>query len=587
MVPLMPALAPLCQPPIRVFFGEEYLHYPYNLGFLPYIFGYLDIILTMLAAPITAGMTVELVSQAEPRILPSLKKTARKYLFLLGLYLIITLATAIIFNGFKSIATSSVVREAFNADQWKMTRLAQLSSFCFCLIFIETFSAYTIPAVILEGKRVLSAFKRSIKTAKPLFMTTLILITLPTIINLGMVVGKEKMLPGLMGRFMPEIVWLVMVIELILFLVTEILRITPLTILFLAYQKTEEGDEGGKTVGEAGRLVKKLLTLKSKQQAERAELKDEGISPLGEAYRIVKRWFGLKSKRGTRRKRTTMVCLGLLTVYLLSGCSQDYLAERLAYQANKLYTQIAQSSTKPDSSRFKEAVAAQKRILRQYPNWSGCAQAQMAIGHLYFLEGKYPQARIELAKVSQNYPHLPDLCLQAKFYYGLSYEYQGDWAQALKIYQHLEEVYPYSYVALQIPIHIAQYYEAHQQITEAGKYYEQAIDKYKGIIRQRMHPQLVVAAEDLLTSVYENQKKPYQLIEILEGVIKREPGSLKAANALYKLAGLYETLHQPQRALNEYSRFVQQYPEHEFASIARNKIEALKLTLQGAKIVEK
>jgi hypothetical protein len=279
LAPQLPSLIPLVAPPIRVFFGEQYLHYPYNLVFLPFIFCYADMVLSLLIGPVAAGMTVEMISQAKnnlkPQIFLSLKKTAKKYIFLLGVWLVVFLATFIIFNGVKFIATSSVVKEFFGASDWRMTRLAQLVSFSFCLVLIETFCAYAIPAIMLENKRISGGLKRSFTIAKPLFLVTLILIALPTVFNTGVVLGQEKVLPVLINRTLPEVVWPVMVVGFIFFVFTEMFRVVPLTILFLSQQRAEEANWQEKQArlvevkasGEAYRLTQKLIWLKSKENS--------------------------------------------------------------------------------------------------------------------------------------------------------------------------------------------------------------------------------------------------------------------------------------------------------------------------------
>lgn len=239
----LPLLSPLLTPPIKVFFGEIYLHYPYKLVLLPTIFDYCDLILVLIFAPLITGMTVAMIYQAEeghyPKFGSNFWLAIKKYLILLGLWIIVTgLVFSIFYLGKFLILKfyTEEVAKSIHIPTWRMFWLTQYSCF-FLSLLIETFFAFSIPAVMIENKKILGSVKRSFKISLAMFLPTFILVCVPTIFNAMMVLIKQKMLTQLMDKFFPEIVFVILGIEFCIYLFTQLLRVSSLTLLFLINKK--------------------------------------------------------------------------------------------------------------------------------------------------------------------------------------------------------------------------------------------------------------------------------------------------------------------------------------------------------------
>jgi hypothetical protein len=242
----LPIFSPILAPPIRVFFGEIYLHYPYNFILLPTIFDYCDIVLVLIFAPLVSGMTVNMVYQAEegnkPKLGSNLLLGIKKYLVLFGLWIIVTILVFSIFHLGRFLVLKFYthnIADTIHIPTWRMFRLMQY--FCFFLtLLVETLFAFCIPAVMIEGKKIFGSIKRSFKISSSLLIVTFILICVPTIFNSLIVLIKQKFLTQLMDKFFPEIVFVIMGIGFVVYLLTQLLRISSLTLLFLTYKKLEE-----------------------------------------------------------------------------------------------------------------------------------------------------------------------------------------------------------------------------------------------------------------------------------------------------------------------------------------------------------
>lgn len=239
----LPIFSPLLAPPIKVFFGEIYRHYPYNLILLPTLFDYSDVVLSVIFAPLITGMTVGMIYQTQegnvPKFGSNLLLSIKKYLILLGLWIIVTLLVFGIFQLGKFLVLkfyTDDVAKFIHIPTWRMFRLTQY--FCFFLsLAMETFFAFCIPVIMIEKKKIIGSMKRSFKLGFSLFLPTFILICVPTIFDSFIVLIKQKMLVKLMDKFFPEIVFIIMGVGFCLYLLTQVLRISSITLLFLHHKK--------------------------------------------------------------------------------------------------------------------------------------------------------------------------------------------------------------------------------------------------------------------------------------------------------------------------------------------------------------
>lgn len=250
----LPIFSPLLAPPIKVFFGEIYLHYPYNLVLLPTIFDYGDMVLVLIFAPLISGMTVSMVYQAKENNSPKFGSNfllgIKKYLILLGLWIIVAILVFSIFHLGNFLVLkfyTEDVAKFIHIPTWRMSRLMQF--FCFFLtLLVETFFAFCIPAVMIENKKILGSVKRSFKIGASLLLPTFILICIPNIFNTIIVLIKQKMLTQLMDKFFPEIVFVIMGVGFCIYLFTQVLQVSSLTLLFLINKNLEKRGEDEKVI---------------------------------------------------------------------------------------------------------------------------------------------------------------------------------------------------------------------------------------------------------------------------------------------------------------------------------------------------
>ncbi|MEK7274656.1 MAG: hypothetical protein AAB110_05330 [Candidatus Desantisbacteria bacterium] len=233
-----PIMEPLLGPPIRRFFGEMFLHYPYNFSLLPTLFEYIDLPLSLLLMPlmcaVTVGMTASVVNGEKAKLKKHLGLAVKKYVPSLSLWIIILLIYIGIFMLLRFLAVQCyppALAKILHIPSWRMFTISQYLSLFVCLL-VEPFLAYAIPVMILEKKKLFSAIKEGIVVGWALYFPTMVLTLIPALFGACLVLVKQKMLSFFIN-ILPESVLGIMAGGFILTLFIGVLLTTSLTVLFL------------------------------------------------------------------------------------------------------------------------------------------------------------------------------------------------------------------------------------------------------------------------------------------------------------------------------------------------------------------
>ncbi|MBU3933224.1 MAG: hypothetical protein KKH11_00960 [Candidatus Omnitrophica bacterium] len=221
-----PPFSALLAPPIRAFWGEQFLHYPVNLFLIPRLFNYGHIISTAVIGVLMTGLAIGMLKDARegvrPGILFNLIKSIKAYLSLVVIWAVLFGLVTLIFKGLPF---------ALQLKQRTALQVALYASFLIS-IFIEVIFIYAMPAVMIEKKRAWAAIKRSITFAKGIFLPTLFLVAIPMLIYIPMIALRGK-LPVLMNKLFPEVVLISLGLGIIVSVITDCLITCSTAILFL------------------------------------------------------------------------------------------------------------------------------------------------------------------------------------------------------------------------------------------------------------------------------------------------------------------------------------------------------------------
>lgn len=227
-----PPLSALLGPPIKVFWGERFLHYPFNLLLVPRLFDLAHIVSTALIGVLMTGAVVRMLKESYAGIKPnlglSLSKSLRVYLKLLVIWLVMFGLVSVVFKALPAI---------FHFKQRAASLIVFGAGFLISIL-IQAIFIYAIPAVIIEEKKIWPAIKRSLSFCQSAFLPTLILVGLPTLMYIPMLILKGK-LPFLMSRVFPEMVLIFIGLGIVISVIMDCLITSSTTMLFLSKKEDE------------------------------------------------------------------------------------------------------------------------------------------------------------------------------------------------------------------------------------------------------------------------------------------------------------------------------------------------------------
>ena len=225
-----PPLSALLAPPIRAFWGEKFLHYPFNLLLIPHLFNYGHIISTAFIGVLMTGLAIGMLSEAKeegrPSVLVNLIRAAKRYPSLVAIWLVMFVLVTIVFKGLPFI---------LRLKQPTALQIVFYVSF-FISILIQVVFIYALPAVMIEKKRTWQAIKRSISFSKSLFLPTLLLVMIPMIIYLLLIILRGR-LPILITKSFPEVILIFLGLGIVVSVIIDCLITYSTAILFLQQRR--------------------------------------------------------------------------------------------------------------------------------------------------------------------------------------------------------------------------------------------------------------------------------------------------------------------------------------------------------------
>ncbi len=225
LIPQRPFLY-LFGPPVKVFFGERFLHYPFNLYLLPKLFYYatsfVSATIGVLMTALAIGMIKNIYSKEDTLITPNFIYALKRYFALFSVWFVTFI---ILFFFVKGIRLFPL--------KLKGLALNIVPYFIYIgTIFIQLLFIYVIPVLIIEKKSIINSFLNGIIFLKKVFPTTLFILGLAIIIYLPVVILRQNM-PFLAGAFYPEIIVVVLGISVFVSFVVDVMVTTATTLVFL------------------------------------------------------------------------------------------------------------------------------------------------------------------------------------------------------------------------------------------------------------------------------------------------------------------------------------------------------------------
>ncbi|MBN1793396.1 MAG: hypothetical protein JW844_00350 [Candidatus Omnitrophica bacterium] len=241
----------LLAPVVRAFWGEQFLHYPMNLTLIPKLFQYSHIVMIGFVGVIMTGIAVGMIDQAvkglNPGIFSALTYALRRFTPLLIVWFTMF---GIVSGSFR--LTQLVLGRLYAAGYLEALPLSReaVGEFFFWAnilfsIVVEVAFLYVIPAIIIERRGLLSAFRRGLALSRKYFLATFLLIFVPSILYMAVIFLKMN-ITLLSNTFFPEAILWVLGLGIAISVVIDFAVTTAGTLLFLLDKQGSWVLEGGK-----------------------------------------------------------------------------------------------------------------------------------------------------------------------------------------------------------------------------------------------------------------------------------------------------------------------------------------------------
>lgn len=222
------------------------------------------------------------------------------------------------------------------------------------------------------------------------------------------------------------------------------------------------------------------------------------------------------------------------------------------------------------------ARLAFEKAISIHPNDSLTAQALLKLGHIYYEQRSYLKSRDILSSIAKQFPKQGYVIAQAQYLIAQSYENEGSWDRAINEFEWITTNLPITIQALEVPLHIAVYYQQHDNAKIAQTFYDKALEQYQELIRKYPKTQLEFLAMKYTAICYTLQNKWEEAIKALQEIADKYPQTSEAFDALKTQAAIYEQkLNQKAKAKEVYSKILSAFPNHPSAPEIEKKIKSL------------
>lgn len=503
-------------PPIRYFFSDRVLHYPWHIWFLYHAMKHTHLIAATLIGAFMTGIACAMVGQQYAGKPLSFRDALMGRQVKYGRLVLVWLITWGVAQGVLELVSAKAPREP-----WVMWASIGGS------IILQTFLVYAIPAAVFDNLSWWRALGRGIaETFRAPFSTLMVVLIPSSFLVVYAMIAPPSRVAEIGMRTAPEVILAFVAVRLLLWMVSDAFM----------------------TVASAH-----LWQLRRSPAAVRATARPSPkISP-------------------QRKAAVVVAALSLLALATTAGCSRSYNGERLFWQAQRLSASIAEDPKKATPQDYRAAEAAFQKVISGAPGSTWAGKAQLAIGSLHALQKDFEKARAAYTLVLQNHSNQKDVALSARYAIAKTFEVEEKWDEAVKMYDQIADFHTWSRMGLEAPLYIGAIYQKINQRQQATAAFERAVRAYTKLIPQSPTPQAQAQVKGYLGAALQQLGKWPEAVAVLEEMSVVE--GVNRPLILMSMGSMYQArLSDPEKAKASYLKVMQEFPQHELAKVARERL---------------
>ncbi len=217
-------------------------------------------------------------------------------------------------------------------------------------------------------------------------------------------------------------------------------------------------------------------------------------------------------KRGLLMFGFILVGLYVLLSVLDTG---EYATEKRLWHLQKRFQELARDPVAFPEIEQQGLIDSYKAVIRDFPRSRLNGQVLLQIARIYTFKKDYALAKETLGQISKLYPKDAALNAEALFNVGLVWESENNQKEALNAYQQVVDKYALTAIGLNVPLHVANYYQRLKQPGESRQALERAVFFYDGIVNKYQHTSIGFEALRFLATTYLAQQDWHKSIAAL------------------------------------------------------------------------
>lgn len=257
------------------------------------------------------------------------------------------------------------------------------------------------------------------------------------------------------------------------------------------------------------------------------------------------------------------------------GCSAEYKAERLYWQAERAALAASKDPVNATAEQVAKAIKGFERVIDKAPGTVPAARAQFAIGSVYLIRREYAKARRAYDQVVRNYWQFNELAFGARLAIAKSFEAEQNQLAMVAAYRDVAEQHPWTAQGLEAPLAIARSLAGRGMTEEAADAYQYAITHYQHLTDNAPTAELASRAKGQLIVVYQQLKEWGKALKLLDELAQTGKG-INRPMILLAVATIHETrLNQKQQSKALYEQLVKEYPQDPAGKAAAERLKQL------------
>ncbi|MCA9401314.1 MAG: hypothetical protein KC713_06780 [Candidatus Omnitrophica bacterium] len=274
-----------------------------------------------------------------------------------------------------------------------------------------------------------------------------------------------------------------------------------------------------------------------------------------------------------------IVLVAVFLILFFLGQRSEYAAEKALWKINQQMMEVGKDPNIVPDVTFLKIHRQYKEFTRKHAKSKLAPVANILSARIFILKKDFDKAREILEEVVEIYKDEPDIAVQAVSEIALTYQQQQSFLKMVDVFKRMKNEYPTTELGFLAPLRIGQFYASQNELTQAQRYFNEAIEHYNNLIAQNADDQQVVFNAMRSKAVcYMGQEQWQNAVDIFgEVLLKFAESELLTGAKAERIIKSINTISMVniksyEMPIKIYTQFIEKYPQHQFVpSLAKMK----------------